>query len=99
MADAWSYLQNMFDFFHHALWDSAGPCLLQSNFILMVIAALVCGPGIYRVFKHWMQKRPWLAVVINVVLCLACVAYLVYDTYNPFLYFGFLKKGTVDEKV
>ncbi|WP_069988466.1 MBOAT family O-acyltransferase [Massilioclostridium coli] len=89
MADAWSYLQNMFDFFHHALWDSTGLYLLQSNFILMAIAALVCGPGIYRVFKHWMQKRPWLAVVINVVLCLACVAYLVYDTYNPFLYFRF----------
>ena len=62
---------------------------LRNNLVLFLIALPCCTP----VVRDWLHQRsrrtPALAVGISVVLFLVSTAYLVYGSYNPFLYFRF----------
>ena len=43
----------------------------------------------YQHFKRLVRRRPTAAVVINLVLFALSVAYMVYNSYTPFLYAKF----------
>ena len=89
ITDAFGYLGNLFGVTNGGIIDPTGLYLLKTNLILMVLAVLVCTPWAYNQFKRLIQKFPAGAIVINLILWLVSVAYLVYETYNPFLYFRF----------
>ena len=61
----------------------------MNELLLIVIGMISCAPWLYNQFKRLLRRAPWAAVAVNIVLWLLCVAYLVYETYNPFLYFRF----------
>ena len=89
LSDAVGYLGNMFGVTTGGLADSTGLYLLKTNLLLIVIGMISCAPWLYNQFKRLLRRAPWAAVAVNIVLWLLCVAYLVYETYNPFLYFRF----------
>ena len=62
---------------------------LRTGGILFIISILACRPGLYQNFKRRMLRSPWIAVAINMVLLFLCIAYMVYNSYTPFLYVQF----------
>ncbi len=62
---------------------------LKSSLILMVICMICTRPWAYKWYKRVADTKPVAAAVINGVLLLLSIAFLVYDSYNPFLYFRF----------
>lgn len=62
---------------------------LRSGFVLFVIAILACRPGLYQRYKRRMARKPVSAVIVNVILFLVSIAFMVYNSYTPFLYLKF----------
>jgi alginate O-acetyltransferase complex protein AlgI len=62
---------------------------LRSNGLLLAFAALCCGPNLRQWQLRLTGRLPLLAVVLFAALLIACTAYLVHGSYNPFLYFRF----------
>lgn len=62
---------------------------LKSSLLLLVICIVCSRPWAYRWYKRVAGQRPMAAAVINAALLLLSIAFLVYDSYNPFLYFRF----------
>lgn len=62
---------------------------LKSSLLLLVICIVCSRPWAYRWYKRVAGQHPVTAVVINAALLLLSIAFLVYDSYNPFLYFRF----------
>jgi len=69
--------------------DRAFMYALRSNALLLAFAALCCGPGLRQWQLKLTGRLPLLAVVLFAALLIACTAYLVHGSYNPFLYFRF----------
>ena len=62
---------------------------IKTNFLLFLLCFLCCSPFLYRIFKKITVKNQYIGLIINIGLFIISAAYLVYDTYNPFLYFRF----------
>ncbi|MGN0465153.1 MAG: MBOAT family O-acyltransferase [Lachnospiraceae bacterium] len=62
---------------------------IKTNLLLFMICFLCCSPFLYQIFKKIALKNRYIGLVINIALFIISCAYLVYDTYNPFLYFRF----------
>jgi alginate O-acetyltransferase complex protein AlgI len=71
------------------LADGAFLYALRSYGLLMAFAALCCGPALRQWQLKLTGKAPALALVMFTALLIACTAYLVHGSYNPFLYFRF----------
>ena len=69
--------------------DAAFLYALRSNVLLMAFAALCCGPGLRKWQIRLTGRWPVLALALFAALLVACTAYLVHGSYNPFLYFRF----------
>lgn len=89
-AGALEYLKLMFGAGGHGFMDGEALYLLISNLGLWVIAIVSSTPLVYGVYERYVGRRkPVADVVIYAGMFLLCVAYLVTETYNPFLYFRF----------
>ena len=89
-AGALEYLKLMFGAGGHGFMDGEALYLLISNLGLWVIAIVSSTPLVYGVYERYVGRRkPVADVVIYAGIFLLCVAYLVTETYNPFLYFRF----------
>ena len=62
---------------------------LKTGFILLLISILMCRPAPYQYFKRLVRRRPVAAVIINLILFALSIAYMVYNSYTPFLYAKF----------
>jgi alginate O-acetyltransferase complex protein AlgI len=88
-----SYLKIMFGISSNGLWDSEFLYYFYTNFILFLIVIVGSTPLMEKVrhtFK-WNQRiaiKWMLPVCYLIILCLS-TAYLVDESYNPFLYFRF----------
>ena len=69
--------------------DAAFLYHLRSNLPLLLIAGVACTPALRTRLVKGMFDRPVLAAGLTLLLFLASTAYLVYGSYNPFLYFRF----------
>jgi alginate O-acetyltransferase complex protein AlgI len=69
--------------------DAAFLYALRSNVLLMAFAALCCGPGLRKWQLKLTGRLPVAALALMAALLIACTAYLVHNSYNPFLYFRF----------
>ena len=94
MAEAVRYLGLMFGVGGHGIIDRQAIYFILSDWMMWLIAILASAPGLYRIFERFLhQLGKKAAVLVNTVaygiLFLICIAFLVTETYNPFLYFRF----------
>ncbi len=83
------FLANMFGIGASGLADTAFLYYFRSNLVLMILGILCCGKGMRKLYVKCSEKVPAVGMVICAVLFLLSAAYLVYGSYNPFLYFRF----------
>ena len=76
----------MFGFGASAFLDRTAVYYLKTGLILFVISILACRPGLYQSFKRLIQRNEKAAAAVNLLLFLLCIAYMVYNSYTPFLY-------------
>ncbi len=62
---------------------------IRTSLILLVLGILFSTPIPHKLNERLLVKLPKLSVVLHVFLFLLCIAALVYQSYNPFLYFRF----------
>lgn len=93
MGSAASYLGAMIGLGGKGLLDMTGFYYLRSILLLGIAAGIGCTPFVYRKFSELMWREDRYMRVVGVVvyagIFLISTAYLVNDTYNPFLYFRF----------
>jgi len=87
------YIRVMFDAGAHGFADRESMYLLTSNLILWLILIFGSTPLVHFRYEHMLRSKKWNTTIINSVvyaaLFIVCIAYLVTETYNPFLYFRF----------
>lgn len=87
---AFSYIASMFNVFNFGITDNVFLFRFFSYWIVLLAAFLGSSPKIRKYFMNVTSgKLYWLRHVLAFVVLIVCVAYLVDDTYNPFLYFRF----------
>lgn len=83
------YLGYLFGIGANGFIDSTAIYLIRTNLVLMILAAIICRPSAYQVFKSNMKYHPKATIGINIGLLLLCIAYMVYNSFTPFLYANF----------
>ena len=87
------YIRVMFGAGAHGCADRESMYLLTSNLILWLILIFGSTPLVHFRYEHMLRTKKWNTTIINSVvyaaLFIVCIAYLVTETYNPFLYFRF----------
>ncbi|MGH1280431.1 MBOAT family O-acyltransferase [Bacillus basilensis] len=90
---AMNFIGTMFGFNQSVLLDNKTLYYLTTNFMLFVVLAICSTPFPKRVFVYIREKLKLPSAVgipvFYVVLVILSTAYLVNETYNPFLYFRF----------
>lgn len=91
--DAAAYLKLMLGIGGHGIIDKAGLYLLLTNAVLWIAAAVGSTPIVHAYYEWFVyegkKERTVINCVVYGVMFLLCIAYLVTETYNPFLYFRF----------
>lgn len=83
------YLGTMFGIGASGFIDSTALYYLKTGFILLLISILACRPAPYQYFRNLIRRKPAAAIIINLILFALSVAYMVYNSYTPFLYAKF----------
>ena len=87
------YIRVIFGAGAHGFADRESMYLLTSNLILWLILIFGSTPLVHFRYEHMLRTKKWNTTIINsvvyVALFIVCIAYLVTETYNPFLYFRF----------
>ena len=87
------YIRVMFGAGAHGFADRESMYLLTSNLILWLILIFGSTLLVHFRYEHMLRTKKWNTTIINSVvyaaLFIVCIAYLVTETYNPFLYFRF----------
>ena len=87
------YIRVMFGAGAHGFADRESMYLLTSNLILWLILIFGSTPLVHFRYEHMLRTKKWNTTIINSVvyaaLFIVSIAYLVTETYNPFLYFRF----------
>lgn len=90
---AMEYLKTMFGFGNHVIMDSAGIYYLYTNTIMFVILAICSTPIVKNILDRIVIKSKSgyinASLIAYMVILFLATAYLVNETYNPFLYFRF----------
>lgn len=93
LSEAIRYLGAMFGQKGAAYVDAEGIYLLLSNLFLLLLLSLCSTPVVRRCFRHFPERCGWLKIAFHCgiygLLFFLCLARLVTETYNPFLYFRF----------
>ena len=86
----------------HGFADRESMYLLTSNLILWLILIFGSTPLVHFRYEHMLRTKKWNTTIINsvvyVALFIVCIAYLVTETYNPFLYSDSRSKDETVEK-
>lgn len=92
---AGQYLKVMFGIGAKGIFDKQGFFMIFTNWLLIVIAILTSAPRGYKLLKKitgcWQSEevRAIVTCAVYIAMFLLCIAFLVTETYNPFLYFRF----------
>lgn len=84
-----AYLKMMFGS-THVLWNSMSLFYLRNHIVLLIACVIACTP-ILTYIKPFFQKPAVskLIPILSVLAFIACTAFIVDASYNPFLYFRF----------
>ena len=91
ISDAIVYLRSMFGLNANAFCDGVSLAWFEQNRILLAIGAVLCTP-VFKTLGRWTEKSNGLAYLKTAglfLLFILCVASLVGNSYNPFIYFNF----------
>ena len=80
------YLGSMFGIGASAFLNGASLYYLRTGIVLFIVGTIVTRPNPQIRFKRLMRTKPRAAVVLDILLFAAAVAYLVANSYTPFLY-------------
>lgn len=83
------YLGVMFGVGRFAFANVKTLYLLRTNLILLILSCVLSGPRPMERFRRFAEDRCVAAVICIFAVFILSVAYLVYSSYNPFLYFRF----------
>ena len=92
---AGQYLKVMFGIGAKGIFDKQGFFMIFTNWLLIVIAILASAPRGYKLLKKitgcWQSEevRTIVTCAVYIAMFLLCIAFLVTEKYNPFLYFRF----------
>lgn len=91
---ALGYFCTMFGLGSHVLYDQQALYYLHSNGLLMILAATGSTPLLNKLLSSLKERGSeelWQTIspVVYLLLIFLCTAYLVNESYNPFLYFRF----------
>lgn len=93
LGNAFGYLKVMLGAGAHGFIDKEGLYLFFTNAILWVVLILGSTPLVHRTYERLLERKGQGRMAVGCILYgmmfLLCVAYLVTETYNPFLYFRF----------
>ena len=84
-----SYFLRMFGIGASAFLDRTALYYLKNGLILFVISVIASHPGLNQTFKRLAKRHAKAAVFINMGLLFLSIAYMVYNSYTPFLYMKF----------
>ena len=84
-----AYLGNLVGIGCAGFADGAFLYALKSNLVLLILSVLCCGPSLRKWQLKQTGRQPALVILAFAALLVACTAFLVRNTYNPFLYFRF----------
>ena len=92
LGSAVQYLKLMFGG-GSGLADKEGFYLLVTNLVLWAAAVIGSTPAVHDLYERFVYGSGKNRIAVNCtvygILFLLCIAYLVTETYNPFLYFRF----------
>ncbi len=89
MSNAVGYLKVMFGIGGGALVDTTFKYNLTSYAVLLIIAVVAMLPYPKKIWDKFFKENNLVALIAVILVVLACTAYLVDSSYNPFLYFRF----------
>ena len=89
MSNAVDYLKAMFGIGGGALVDTTFKYNLTSYAVLLIIAVVAMLPYPKKIWDKFFKENNLVALIAVILVVLACTAYLVDSSYNPFLYFRF----------
>lgn len=91
--DALGYIKVMFGIGNNPLVDNMARYIFNSNLILIIISVLCATPIVKKLINHikvkFGNKGIVISVGLNMIILILSTAYLVGESYNPFLYFRF----------
>ena len=83
------YFGTMFGIGGVSFFNATAGYFLRTSIILLVLGALFATPILHQLNETIFVRYPKISVAVRVFLFVLCIAALVYQTYNPFLYFRF----------
>ncbi|WP_297519264.1 MBOAT family O-acyltransferase [uncultured Clostridium sp.] len=83
------YLKTMFLLSGNPLIDNAGVYYLLSYLVIFILLVAFSTPIPFKLFTKIKEKNTLIPTLINAAILFTGIAYLVTETYNPFLYFRF----------
>lgn len=89
MSVAVGYLKVMFGIGGGTLVDTTFKYNLTSYAVLLIIAVVAMLPYPKKIWDKFFKENNLVALIAVILVVLACTAYLVDSSYNPFLYFRF----------
>ncbi|MBR5738508.1 MAG: MBOAT family protein [Lachnospiraceae bacterium] len=84
-----TYLLQMFGIGASSFIDAPAMNVLTGNGLALLAAACCSTVLPVTLYRKIREKAQAAAVVVQVLLFIVCIAFLVYQSYNPFLYFRF----------
>lgn len=89
ISKALSYLAVMFGLGKVSFINVTALYYIRTNFIILAVGACVATPYPIEKFRELYRKKPAVGTALVFAVLIVSVAYLVYGSYNPFLYFRF----------
>ena len=89
MSAAVEYLKVMFGMGNGGFADGVFKYNISSYAVLLIIAVVAMLPYPKKIWERFFGENNLVALITTILAVLACTAYLVDSSYNPFLYFRF----------
>ena len=83
------YFCMMFGIGKVSFFNATAGYFLRTSIVLLVLGVLFSTPIMHQLGEQIFVHYPKVSAAVRVFLFLLCIAALVYQTYNPFLYFRF----------
>lgn len=83
------YFCMMFGIGKVSFFNATAGYFLRTSIVLLVLGVLFSTPIMHQLGEQIFVRYPKISAAVRVFLFLLCIAALVYQTYNPFLYFRF----------
>lgn len=93
ISKAFDYIKIMFGAGNTVLIDNMSKYLVNTNLIIIAVSIICATPMVKKIIKHITEKKKTPGIIASVVISMSIfimsTAYLVYESYSPFLYFKF----------